>query len=71
MKLSYAIQGYWLDKQLSFSTETIKTYTWVLNHFVEFTGDAEIEQVTSNDVRRFLNHLHSDHGMSKRTIHDH
>jgi integrase/recombinase XerD len=43
----------------------------VLNHFVEFTGDAEIEQVTSNDVRRFLNHLHSDHGMSKRTIHDH
>ena len=70
MKLSYALQGYWLDKQLSFSAETIKTYTWVFNHFAEFVGDVELEAITSNDVRRFLNHLRTEHDMSKRTVHD-
>lgn len=71
MKLSYAIEGYWLDKQLSFSPESIKTYTWVFNHFAEFVGDVEMEAITSNDVRRFLVHLRTDHNLSKRTVHDH
>lgn len=71
MKLSDAIEGYWLDKQLSFSSRSIKVYAWVFNHFSEFVGDVEIEAIASNDVRRFLGHLRTEHKLSKRTVHDH
>jgi integrase/recombinase XerD len=71
MKLTDALKGYWLDKQLNFSPASIETYSWVLNHFSEFVGDVEIEAITSNDVRRFLVHLRTERNLSKRSVHDH
>lgn len=70
MKLSAAIDEYWLDKKLDFSLNTIRNYGYVFRYLVEYLGDAEIELVTSNDIRRFLEHLRTSRKMSRRSVHD-
>jgi len=54
MKLSDAIAGYWLDKRIDFSRHTITGYTLIFNRLIAFLHDKDIEQVASNDIRRFL-----------------
>jgi integrase/recombinase XerD len=54
MKLSRAIQGYWLEKRLNLSSNTIIGYEVIFRRFVEFLNDAEMDRITSNDVREFL-----------------
>lgn len=70
MKLSHAIQGYWLDKELDFSPRTVATYKIVFRYLVDFLDDAEIERIKSNDIRRFLLWLRDERKVSKRTVHD-
>lgn len=69
MKLSEAIDGYWLDKQLHFSPTTIPGYKLTFRRLVEFLGDPPIKQITANDLRRFLAHWETQ-GLSKRSVHD-
>ncbi|CAN5416209.1 hypothetical protein BH10CHL1_BH10CHL1_20770 [soil metagenome] len=54
MKLSRAIQGYWLEKRLNLSPNTITGYEVIFRRFVQFLNDAKIDRITSNDVREFL-----------------
>lgn len=54
MKLSRAIQGYWLEKRLNLSPNTITGYEVIFRRFVEFLNDSEMDKITSNDVREFL-----------------
>lgn len=70
MKLSQAIEGYFLSKELSFSQNTIRNYTYVFRYLVEFLGDVQIEAITGDDIRRFLVHLGKKRKMSKRSVHD-
>jgi integrase/recombinase XerD len=70
MKLSLALDGYWLEKELSFSPHTIASYERVFRRFLAFVGDVDIERVTADDIRRFLAYLRSEYKLSKRSVHD-
>lgn len=70
MKLSHAVEGFFLDKRLTFSPQSVKKYAHYLNHFIDFTKDPDIAKVTSVDVRRFLAHLVTEHQLSRRTSAD-
>jgi integrase/recombinase XerD len=70
MKISDALQGYWLTKELEFSAQTIPGYRRTFVRLVAFLGDGDIEVVTSADIRRFLLHLKNDFKLGKRTVSD-
>lgn len=76
MKLRTALDGFWLDKQLNFSPNTTAKYRYAFRLLVAFVGDdADLEAITSADIRRFLIHLattprRTGHTLSRRTIHD-
>ena len=69
MKLSAALDGFWLDKILHFSPTTTPGYRLTFKRLVVFTGDADIESITANDIRRFLAYQEAQ-GLSKRSVHD-
>lgn len=70
MRLSRALQGYWLTKRLEFSENTVPGYRRTFARLVAFLDDPDIEEVTSGDVRRFLLYLRDDVGLGKRTVSD-
>lgn len=75
MRLLTALDGYWLDKQLTFSPNTVAKYRYAFRRLVGFLGDVELEAVTSADLRRFLIHLATVPGrngraLSRRSVHD-
>lgn len=76
MKISDAVTGFWLTKRLNMSKATQAKYDHVYRRLVEVLGDKDIEQVTSADIRRFLDALRTQHDgterkqLSKRTLHD-
>lgn len=59
MQLKNALAGYWLENQSRLSKKTIIHYQWALSLFSQFIGEErDIATITSNDVRRFMNHIH-------------
>lgn len=70
MKLSAVLKGYWLDKELEFSPNTVRQYQYVFRYLVDFLGDVEFAHITSDDIRRFLLWLRNEREVSKRTVHD-
>lgn len=70
MRLSEAIEGYWLDKRLDMSATTLPRYEVTFRRLIEFLGDPEFDAITSNDVRRFLAWLPTAYRMGRRTVHD-
>jgi integrase/recombinase XerD len=70
MKISMVLRGYWLDKQLDFSPNTVSSYQRVFHRMVAMLGDVEIESISSDDIRRFLTLLRIEYGLSKRSVHD-
>lgn len=70
MRLSVAFEGYWLDKQLSFSPRTVKKYRYIFRLLSDFLGETELERVDAAEVRRFLVHLADTRHWSRRSVHD-
>jgi integrase/recombinase XerD len=70
MKLSKAINLFWLDKKLEFSSRTVETYSYTFRYLVDYTNDTEIEAITKQDVLGFLDYLISERNFSKRSVHD-
>jgi site-specific recombinase XerD len=70
MKLSDALIGYWLENRLSMSETTIPGYERTFARLTAFLGDADIEHITANDLRRFLTWLPKEYNLSRRTVHD-
>jgi hypothetical protein len=70
VKLPQAYEGYFLSKELQFSQNTVRNYSYTFRYLNEFLGDVELESVTSDDIRRFLVHLGRKRKMSKRSVHD-
>lgn len=68
MKLSDALQGYWLSRRLDLSPNTIRDYELTFRRLVDFVNDADIEEVDANVIRRFLAHLSQTHELSDRTL---
>jgi integrase/recombinase XerD len=59
MKLSDSTQAFLLDKKIAgFSPNTIRNYTLTLKRLGEYLdGDPELSDITTDDVRAFLDHL--------------
>lgn len=73
MKLTDAIDGFWIVRNLEIAKTTKQTYTHYFNNLLRFFDDPDtvFEKITSDDVRKFLAWLMDERGVSKRTVHDH
>lgn len=70
MKITTALEGYWLEKRRQFSARTVENYTRIFDQFVDHLVDLELEQVTTIDIRRHLDHLERERRLSKRSVYD-
>jgi integrase/recombinase XerD len=70
MKISTALEGFWLEKRRQVSPRTVENYTRIFNQFIDHLGDLELEQVTTIDIRRHLDHLERVRRLSKRSVYD-
>jgi integrase/recombinase XerD len=70
MKLSDTLSGFWLDKRKGFSKRTMENYTRIFRYLGDFLGDVEFTQISSDDIRRFLDHLADTRSLSRRSVHD-
>lgn len=68
MKLSDALEGYWLSRRIDLSPHTVTEYALCYRRLSEFLGDMEFEAITANDIRRFLNYLPGKFGVGDRTV---
>ncbi|RIK41626.1 MAG: hypothetical protein DCC55_11455 [Chloroflexi bacterium] len=55
MKFGRALEGYWLEKEQDFSPHTVRDYQYTFERFRQFIGDCDVAEITSDDIRRFLN----------------
>lgn len=70
MKFSKLIEGFLLDKKLSLSANTVETYGYYFDSVIGYLDDPEFETITSLDIRRYLNWIVTERGLSKRSAHD-
>ncbi|MEM7133115.1 MAG: tyrosine-type recombinase/integrase [Chloroflexota bacterium] len=70
MRLSKALEGYWLDKEFELSPNTVLRYRYIHNRLIAFLGDVELDEIDSQDIKRFIRHLRTETSLSKRTIYD-
>jgi site-specific recombinase XerD len=69
MKFSQALQGFWLEKRRGFSKYTVADYSRTFARFQRYLGeDLEVEQITTNQVRAFLNHLADEEELTPKTV---
>lgn len=68
MKLSDAIDGYWLDKRLNLSNHTITGYKVIFRRLMDFLDDKPFEEVSSNDVRRFLTYVAEEYELGDKSL---
>ena len=62
MQFSKALQGYRISSLAEgFSQLTIRTYLSALNTLIDYIGDKQIEQITSNELRGFMSYLVTDY----------
>ena len=55
MNVSQAVEGYLLDRQAGgYSSGTIHLYRLYLKDLCEFLGDPPLDQVTLQDLQRFM-----------------
>lgn len=69
MKLSDALQGYWLTRRRHFAEDTRRNYTNQFKKFVAHVGNPDFASIASPDVRKYLNH-ELDRGLSDRSVYD-
>jgi len=70
MKFSDALDGYWLDKEFQLKPKTANRYSYVFERFSNFVGDVDVEEITSQDIKKFLRYLHLETNLSGRSIFD-
>jgi integrase/recombinase XerD len=65
MLLSKAIEGYFYDKQATYSPDTLEGYKFVFQHLIEFVGDKEAGEVTAKELHDFIIWLQKDYVPSR------
>jgi len=69
MRLDYALDGYWLSRKRDLSQNTVNDYSVTFRRLAEFLGPGrEFEEVSTQDVNRFLNHLQDEKQLSGKTL---
>jgi integrase/recombinase XerD len=71
MDLQDAIEGYLLFKSTRATSETIKTDTALLKQFLDWRGDVDVRDVTSENVRDYLDYQENERGLSRHTTRRH
>ena len=61
MKLSKAVEGYFYDKQATYSPKTLGSYKFVFQHLLKFLGDVEVESITPENLKAFIIYLQQDY----------
>lgn len=69
MKLSEALQGYWLTRRRYLADDTKRNYTNGFKKLTAYLGDPDFDSITTADIQGFLNG-ESERGVSERTIYD-
>lgn len=70
MNISTVLEGFFLEKRRQFSVRTVENYTRIFTQLVEYLGDVGFETVTTIDIRRHLDHLERERGLSRRSVYD-
>lgn len=68
MKLSDALEGYWLTRKIDLSPNTVNDYSLTFHRLLEFAGDVELEEINANVIRKFLAYLPGEYGIGERTV---
>lgn len=69
MLLVDAFTGYWLDKRANLSPRTTRDYELAHRRLVAYLGEERtIESVTTDDLRRFLNAMRTEHNLSDKSV---
>lgn len=69
MKLSDALQGYWLTRRRYLAEDTQRNYASRFKRLTAHMGDPDFRSITSGDVNEFLEH-EASRGVSDRTVYD-
>lgn len=71
MKLSVVIEGFFLDRRSQLSPRTAGNYEYHFAYLAEFIGgDTEFTAITTKRIKRYLEWLRNEKGLSRRTAHD-
>jgi len=68
MKFSDALEGFWLGKRRGYSVHTVADYANTFHRFRLFIRDADMDGLTSDDVRRFLDSMHNRYELGGKTL---
>lgn len=69
MKISAAIDGYWLSKKRNLSQNTVNDYTLTFRRLVEFLSEKQdFEAITAHQLRLFLNHLSTTRQLGEKSM---
>lgn len=68
MKLSSAIEGYWLESKRNLSPNTVRDYDLTFRRLVAYTKDMEFEQITSDTLRKFLDYIAKKYKLANKTL---
>ena len=67
MMFAQALEGYWLEKRIQLSDNTVNDYALTFRRFAEFVGDKPLADIGPNDVRAFLVQMQQA-GLSGKTL---
>ena len=71
MKMTTAIEDYALSSTIEgLSPQTISVYKFALGVFARHIGDLEVEDITTDDVKKFLGYLRTDYKPNRPTGRD-
>jgi hypothetical protein len=69
--VDYAIEGFWAAKRRNCSPHTIADYELTFRGLREFLENAEVEEITTVDIIRFIDNLAKRLNPSQKTLHSH
>ena len=68
MRLRDALHGYWLDREVNLSPNTVADYRRTFGRLMEFLDeDRAVEEITARDLNRFLNEMTRRYGWGNKT----
>lgn len=68
MKLSNAIEGYWLESKRNLSPNTVRDYDLTYRRLLAYTKDPEFDTITSDHLRKFLDSIEKKYNLGKKTL---
>jgi integrase/recombinase XerD len=68
MRLTIALDGYWLARRRSMSHHTVLDYSLTFRRLVDYLRDCEVEAIAAAQIHGFLNHVQTAHQLSPKTM---